>query len=125
MILLLVILLVVFTSVSPPWSVVLVLVGFGLEAIEIVFLRRWARRLDRRTKQTTGAEAMIGQSAHVVEACDPNGVVRLDGELWEARCDAGAAAGQTVRVEALEGLTLVVSASGGDAEPRPSVLPAG
>jgi len=109
MILLLVILLVVFTSVAPPWSVVLVLVACGLEAIEIVFLRRWARRLNKRTKQTTGAEAMIGQPAQVVEACDPKGAVRLRGELWEARCDAGAAAGETVTVQALEGLTLVVA----------------
>jgi membrane-bound serine protease (ClpP class) len=108
-VLLLVILLVVFTSIAPPWSVVLLLVGCGLEAIEIVFLRRWAKRLDRRTKRTTGAEAMIGQAAQVVEACNPNGTVHLRGELWDARCDAGAAAGETVRVEALEGLTLVVA----------------
>ena len=87
----------------------LIIVGCGLEAIEIVFLRRWARRLDRRTKKTTGAEAMIGQAAQVVEACHPNGKVHLHGELWEARCDAGAAAGDTVTVEALEGLTLVVA----------------
>jgi len=84
------------------------MVGCGLEAIEIVFLRRWARRLDRHTKQTTGADGMIGQAAQVVEACDPNGKVHLHGELWEARCNAGAAAGETVLVQALEGLTLVV-----------------
>jgi membrane-bound serine protease (ClpP class) len=88
---------------------VLVLVGCGLEAIEIVFLRRWAKRLDRRTKSTTGAEAMIGQAAEVVEACDPHGKVHLHGELWEARCDAGAKAGETVTVQALDGLTLVVA----------------
>lgn len=52
---------------------------------------------------------MIGQAAQVVEACHPNGKVHLHGELWEARCEAGAAAGDTVTVEALEGLTLVVA----------------
>ena len=109
MILLLVILLVVFASVPTPWSVVLILVGCGLEAIEIVLLRRWAKRLDRRTKVTTGAEAMIGESAEVVEACRPNGTVQLRGELWEARCDEGADRGETVRVESLDGLTLVVA----------------
>jgi len=108
-ILLLVILLVVFASIAPPWSIVLVLVGCGLEAIEIVLLRRWAKRLDRRTKTTTGAEAMIGQTAEVVEACDPDGMVQLRGELWEARCEEGAEAGATVRVESLDGLTLVVA----------------
>jgi len=108
-ILLLVILLVVFTSVPTPWSVVLILVGCGLEAIEIVLLRRWAKRLDRRTKVTTGAEAMIGETAEVVEACRPNGIVQLRGELWEARCEEGADRGDTVRVESLDGLTLVVA----------------
>lgn len=109
MILLLIVLLVVFASVAPPWSIVLVLVGCGLEAIEIVILRRWAKRLDRRTKGTTGAEAMIGETAEVVEACNPTGMVQLRGELWEARCEEGADAGDTVRVKSLDGLTLVVA----------------
>jgi membrane-bound serine protease (ClpP class) len=108
-ILLLVILLVVFWSIAPPWSIVVVLVGCVLEAVEIVLLRRWSKRLDRRTKKTTGVEAMIGESAEVMEACRPNGTVQLRGELWEARCEEGADRGETVRVQSVEGLTLVVS----------------
>jgi membrane-bound serine protease (ClpP class) len=107
-ILLLVILVVVLASVAWPWSAVLIVVGCVLETFEIMFLRRWAKRLDRRTKKTTGAEAMIGQSAEVVQPCHPTGSVQLNGELWEARCDEGADVGETVRVQALEGLTLVV-----------------
>ena len=34
--------------------------------------------------------------------------VRLDGEIWEARCDAGASPGASVRIIARDGLTLVV-----------------
>ena len=68
----------------------------------------WARRLDRRTKPTTGAEAMIGETGEVVQACRPTGMVQLRGELWEARCEEGADVGETVRVESLDGLTLVV-----------------
>lgn len=109
MILLLIILLVLLASVAWPWSAVLIVVGCGLEAIEIVFLRRWAKRIDRRTKKTTGAEAMIGQTAEVVQPCRPKGMVQLGGELWEARCDEGADTGETVRVESLDGLTLVVA----------------
>jgi membrane-bound serine protease (ClpP class) len=108
-ILLLLILLVVFASVAPPWSIVLILLACLLEAVEIVLLRRWSKRLDRRTKRTTGAEAMIGQPAEVMEACRPNGTVQLRGELWEARCEEGAETGETVRVESVEGLTLVVA----------------
>ena len=108
MILLLIVLLVLLASIGWPWSAVLIVVGCALEAIEIVFLRRWAKRLDRRTKRTTGAEAMIGQPAEVVQACRPNGMVQLRGELWEARCEEGADEGETVRVESVDGLTLVV-----------------
>ena len=81
---------------------IVLLVVLGL----IVWL--WAKRLDRRTKRTTGAEAMIGETAEVVQACRPSGMVQLRGELWEARCDEGAEVGETVRVESLDGLTLVV-----------------
>jgi membrane-bound serine protease (ClpP class) len=107
-ILLLTILLVVFLPIDSPWSIVLLVVGCGLEVVELAGLRRWGKRLDRRTKATSGAEAMIGLSAEVVDACRPTGMVKLRGELWEARCEQGADAGDTVRVEALDGLTLVV-----------------
>jgi membrane-bound serine protease (ClpP class) len=123
-VLLLFVLLVVFLSVASPWSVILILVGCALEAVEIVLLRRWAKRLDRRTKPTTGAEAMVGESAEVVEACRPRGTVQLHGELWEARCEAGADVGEKVRVEAVDGLTLVVAREAA-ASGRPIILPWG
>src|SRR5207247_8021195 len=78
-ILLLAILLVIFTPIATPWSIVVIAIACLLEVIEIVFLRRWAGRLDRRTKRTTGAEAMIGEAAEVVQACHPKGTVELMG----------------------------------------------
>jgi membrane protein implicated in regulation of membrane protease activity len=108
-VLLLVILLVVFASVPAPWNVVLIAIACVLEVFEIILLRRWAGRLDRRTKQTTGAEALIGEAAQVVEPCRPEGTVHVNGELWQARCDAGADTGDVVRITSLDGLTLVVA----------------
>jgi membrane protein implicated in regulation of membrane protease activity len=108
-ILLAVILVVVFLSVPSPWNVLLLVAACILEVGEIVFLRRWAKRLDRRTKSTTGEEGMIGQAAEVVEACRPDGTVHVHGELWRAHCEAGADAGQTVHIEAVDGLTLLVA----------------
>ena len=108
-VLLLGILIVVVGSVAPPWSVVILVVAALLEVVEVVFLRRWARRLDRRTVRTTGSEAMVGERAEVVDACHPRGTVQLNGELWEATCEGGAEAGETVRVKSVEGLTLVVA----------------
>jgi Membrane-bound serine protease (ClpP class) len=52
---------------------------------------------------------MIGTTATVVTPCRPKGNVRVHGELWEARCDDGADPGDSVRVDAIDGLLLVVS----------------
>jgi membrane-bound serine protease (ClpP class) len=87
-----------------PWNLVAILVGLGIETVELT----WGLRLARRWRPQTGAEAMIGQVAEVVAPCHPTGQVRVQGELWEARCDEGADVGETVRIERLDGLTLVV-----------------
>jgi membrane protein implicated in regulation of membrane protease activity len=107
-ILLIGILLAVFV-LSSPWSVVVIVAACLLEIGEIAFLRNWSKRIGRRTKATTGAEAMVGQVVEVVEECRPVGSVRIHGELWEARCAAGAARGDRVVVDEVDGLTLVVS----------------
>jgi membrane protein implicated in regulation of membrane protease activity len=87
-----------------PWNLLVVLAGLAIEMVELT----WGLRLARRWRPQTGAEAMIGQTAEVVAPCRPNGQVRVQGELWEARCPEGAGIGDSVRIEAIEGLTLVV-----------------
>jgi membrane-bound serine protease (ClpP class) len=91
-----------------PVNVVVIVLGAVGEIGEIV----WGRRLARRWRPKTGPEAMIGQTATVVEPCRPNGTVRVHGELWEAHCREGADAAETVRITALEGLTLTVVTTG-------------
>jgi membrane protein implicated in regulation of membrane protease activity len=88
-----------------PFNLLAVLAGIGVEAGELT----WGLRLARRWRPQTGAEAMIGRTAEVVVACRPTGQVRVAGELWEAHCDEGAEVGERVRIERLEGLTLVVA----------------
>jgi membrane protein implicated in regulation of membrane protease activity len=107
-ILIIAIILAIFV-VPTPWNIVVLVVACILEVGEIAVLRHWSKRIGRRTKATTGAEAMVGKVAEVTQDCRPTGMVRLDGELWEARCDAGASRGDSVVVERLDGLTLVVS----------------
>ena len=41
-------------------------------------------------------------------ACRPEGQVRIAGEIWRARCAAGADVGDTVGVREVDGLMLVV-----------------
>ena len=88
-----------------PWSLLVIFGGVIIEVGEVV----WGLRLARRWKPKTGAEAMIGEKAEVVARCSPTGQVRVRGELWQARCDEGAEPGEQVRIERIEGLTLVVT----------------
>ena len=87
-----------------PWGLIAIAGGLAVETVELT----WGLRLARRWKPRTGAEAMIGAEARVVARCHPLGQVKIHGELWEARCPEGADVGQKVRIEAIEGLTLVV-----------------
>jgi membrane protein implicated in regulation of membrane protease activity len=87
-----------------PWNLLVVFGGVVAEVGEVI----WGRRLARRWRPKTGAEAMIGMRAEVVKGCRPDGQVRVNGELWEASCAAGADVGDTTIVRRLAGLTLVV-----------------
>jgi membrane protein implicated in regulation of membrane protease activity len=89
-----------------PWPANLIVVCLGVvgEVGEIV----WGRRIAKRWRPRTGAEAMVGMEGEVVSSCRPRGQVRVHGELWEATCAEGADVGQTVRVKLVEGLILVV-----------------
>jgi membrane protein implicated in regulation of membrane protease activity len=91
--------------VLPPWAgLVAICLGVVVEVAEVGF---WTRFL-RRYRVRTGAEGLVGERAVVVERCAPRGRVRLRGEIWHARCDAGAEPGQEVAVVRVSGLTLDV-----------------
>jgi membrane protein implicated in regulation of membrane protease activity len=97
-----------------PWSGVAVVAAAVWEATSAL-AGIW---YSRRGRPQVGAEALVGRSAEVVVACRPLGQVRLGGELWRARCDEGADAGERVRVRAVEGITLLVEPLPADAAAR-------
>jgi membrane protein implicated in regulation of membrane protease activity len=101
LIILAVVLLLVLSS---PWNLIAFLVIVPLWVLELF---GWNRTVKHRRK-AVGAETLIGREAVVSTDCRPSGQVRLDGEIWEAHCDLGAAAGDKVRVVARDGLVLVV-----------------
>jgi membrane-bound serine protease (ClpP class) len=103
MMLVLAILLAIFVLHS-PWSLIAILVGAVYEVVQIVGGIWWSQR--RRAQ--VGAEALEGQTARVVDRCDPYGKVSVKGEIWNARCDAGADVDEIVRISGLSGLTLIV-----------------
>jgi len=88
-----------------PWNLLAILGGAAIEVGELA----WGLSLARRWRPKTGAEAMIGETAEVVAPCRPLGEVRVQGELWRARCEEGANVGDTVRIDRIEGLTLLVT----------------
>jgi membrane protein implicated in regulation of membrane protease activity len=97
-----------------PWKLAMLAVGVIAEIGEVV----WGLRLAKRWRSKTGKEAMIGSDAEVVSPCRPTGQVRVRGELWRAVCRGGADVGDTVRIAAIDELTLVVTAWEGDPPPR-------
>jgi membrane-bound serine protease (ClpP class) len=87
-----------------PWNVVAFIVLVPLWVLELF---GW-NRTTKRHRKAVGAETLIGREAVVSEPCRPVGQVRLDGEIWEARCEAGATTGERVRVTGRDRLTLLV-----------------
>jgi membrane-bound serine protease (ClpP class) len=89
-----------------PWTVIggataataaffLLVVGAGLRAQKLAV--------------RTGRAGLAGRRASVVERLAPSGMVRVDGELWRASVEEGAAdAGSDVVVTGVDGLTLRV-----------------
>lgn len=96
-----ILLLVVLPS---EWKVPVFLLCLGLFIGEIVF---WSRRV-RGIPRGTGDETLVGRTATVVTECRPDGQVRLGGEIWKARCHAGADVGERVVVSARDDLRLLV-----------------
>jgi membrane-bound serine protease (ClpP class) len=100
---LLAILLAIFVLPS-HWGLVAIIAGLTIEVGEAWL---WIR-LSRRWRVVTGAEGLVGRTAEVVEACRPDGRVRVHGELWNAHCESGADAGTTVVVRGVRDLVLEV-----------------
>jgi membrane-bound serine protease (ClpP class) len=95
------------TSLRPAWWVLAVVVlGAGVFYLFAVpaFLRA------RFSTPTVGREAMIGETGTAEVAVDPDGVVVVRGARWRARTNRATpiAAGDTVRIAAVEGVVLEV-----------------
>src|SRR5690242_14038005 len=87
-----------------PWNGV----GFGLGLAAFLGEVAFWHRTVRNRRPAVGAQTLIGSEAQALTACRPIGQVRLSGEIWKARCDAGVDAGDPVTVVARRRLTLIV-----------------
>ena len=88
------------------------LIALGvLSGVTFYFVSRKVWEAHRNDRVRTGAEEMVGAAAEARSSIDPQGRVWLEGALWSARLAEGASPirlGDRVRVEAVDGLTLVV-----------------
>lgn len=62
----------------------------------------------RRRPASTGVDELLGAAAVALEDFEQRGHVRVRGEVWQADTSAPVRAGQSLRVEAVEGLRLRV-----------------
>lgn len=101
-------------------------VGPGLIALGVLsfcavfFITRKVVEAHRDEPVRTGTEELIGALAEARTALDPEGQVWIEGALWRARMaggNGGVSLGDRVRVEAVEGLTLVVRPEPPSADP--------
>jgi membrane-bound serine protease (ClpP class) len=91
-----------------------------LSGITFYFVTRKVIAAHRDQPVRTGTEELIGSSAEARSAIDPEGQVWAQGTIWGARlADAASPArvGDRVKVEAVDGLTLVVRPQPPSAEP--------
>lgn len=98
------------------------LIALGiLSAISFYFITRKVIAAHRDPRVRTGTEEMVGSMGEARTSIDPAGRVWLGGTIWSARLAAGSepvGLGDRVRVEAVDGLTLVVRP-----EPQTAVQP--
>jgi membrane protein implicated in regulation of membrane protease activity len=107
----LIVALVLFFTLPWPASVVALLVCLLIFLGELAF---WHGRV-RGHPKVVGRQRLIGATGIAISACRPSGQIRVNGEIWAARCDDGVDAGESVSVERLDGLTLVVRRAAGRA----------
>lgn len=89
-----------------------------LSGVSFYFIARKVLEAHRDMPVRAGHEELIGAPAEVRASLDPEGQVWIEGALWRARLAGDGAPlrpGDRVKVEAVEGLTLVVRA-----EPSPA-----
>jgi membrane-bound serine protease (ClpP class) len=87
-----------------PWGLVAVVVGATVEIAETGLFLWWSQR----RKASVGIESLEGKQGVAVSDLRPEGQVKVNGEIWKARCDGGIERGARVVVRSVDGLTLEV-----------------
>jgi membrane-bound serine protease (ClpP class) len=95
------------SSMRPSWLALIAGIG-GISLTFIVGMPSMVR--SRFATPTIGREWMIGQEGSAIDAVDPEGFVTVGSATWRARTNRATpiAAGEPIRVAAIDGVTLDV-----------------
>ncbi|MGH2940309.1 MAG: NfeD family protein [Solirubrobacterales bacterium] len=97
-----------------------------LSGISFLYISRKVIHTTKDLPKLAGTEEMVGGEAEARSAIDPAGKVFMRGTLWSARLSEGASParfGDRVKVEAVDGLTLVVAPVVAPAQPPQATNP--
>jgi membrane-bound serine protease (ClpP class) len=86
--------------------------GFAVASLGFVLFVSTVLLKSRGRPVVSGREELVGSSGEVLESFEREGWARVHGEMWRVRSLTPLAAGERVRVRAIDGLTL-------DVEPGP------
>ena len=88
-------------GVDPIWQLAIFV---ALSTLALIFVRPFATRVSRQTRNEVGIDRVIGKRAVVVDEIDPlrgKGIVRVGQEEWRAESDNGAIIPPNAEVEVL------------------------
>ncbi len=85
-----------------------IIAAFAVASVAVFVFVIGAAVKSRNAKVVTGRESIIGDSAEVMEDFAEHGLVRLHGEIWQARTKVSLTKGATVRVVGMGDLVLIV-----------------
>jgi membrane-bound serine protease (ClpP class) len=110
--------LMLFKSADPAIRVSLdVILAVTLSSAAVVAFLLWMVVRVHRSRVTTGAEGLVGKLAEARTDLDPKGKVFVWGEIWNAVAESPVAAGRTVEIAAVDGMTLHVRSTDTDNDP--------
>jgi membrane-bound serine protease (ClpP class) len=91
-------------------SLYLIMTFAVLSALLVLLLIGMLVKL-RSRKVVSGQEELIGMTGEVLADFTGQGQIRVHSEIWQARCNTALKQGQQVKVDKIDGLTLLVSPS--------------
>lgn len=90
--------------VDPPWRWLIIAALLLTDVVQIAIWLRW-----RKKKSITGIETIVGAEGRAMTTLDPDGQVRVRGQVWTAHATERVEVGDDVTVTAVEGLKLEVA----------------